>query len=298
MRILMSGATGLIGQRLTAALRKSGHEVAALVRRPPQAGEVQWQPGQELDAEKLTGYDAIIHLAGKNIAGVWTEKFKQEVRDSRVLGTRTLADATAESYRRHGKPGIFLAAAAVGFYGNRDDELLTETSPAGTGFLAEVSQPWEAATLPASDAGVRVVNLRIGVVLAKDGGALKPMLPAFRLGLGGRVGNGRQYWSWISLDDVIGAFVFALENDQLRGPVNVVAPNPARNAEFVKTLGEVLHRPTIFPMPAWVVRLAMRQMGEELLLGSARAIPAKLLAAGYRFQHPELREALAHALAD
>ena len=226
-------------------------EPVALVRRAPREGEVQWSPGEPLDPAKLADCDAVVHLAGKNIAGRWTEKFKQEVRDSRVQGTRTLATAAAESYRRSGKPGVFLSASAIGYYGDRGEELLTESSPAGGGFLAEVSQQWEAATAPASEAGVRVVNLRIGVVLAHGGGALPPLLLPFRLGLGGHMGSGEQYWSWIGLDDVVGAIQFALENGSLRGPVNLVSPRPARNQEFVRALGEVLHRPTIFPLPAW-----------------------------------------------
>lgn len=296
MRILMSGASGLIGRGLSAVLRQSGHEVAKLVRRAPDAGEVQWRPGEALDAEKLAGFDAVIHLAGKNVAGLWTEKFKREVHASRVVGTDTLAEAAAESCQRNGRPGIFLCASATGYYGNRGADVLTEENAPGKGFLAETCVAWEAAAQPARDAGLRVVNVRIGVVLAKDGGALKPLLPPFKLGLGGRIGDGRQFWSWVSLDDVVGTFVFALEKEQVRGPVNAVSPQPARNAEFVKALGRVLHRPTIFPLPAWVIRLAMREMGEEMLLTSARVEPAKLLAAGYRFQHPDLEEALQHAL--
>ncbi len=296
MRVLMSGASGLIGHRLSALLRQSGHEVARMVRRVPDAGEVQWRPGVALDAEKVAGFDAVIHLAGKNVAGIWTEKFKRELHASRVVGTDTLAEAAAESYKRNGQPRIFLCASATGYYGNRGDEVLTEDSAPGKGFLAETCVAWEAAAQPARDAGLRVVNVRIGVVLAKDGGALKPLLLPFKLGLGGRIGDGRQFWSWVSLDDVVGAFVFALEHEQVRGPVNAVSPQPARNAEFVKALGRVLHRPTILPLPAWVIRLVMREMGEEMLLSSARVEPAKLMADGYRFQHPELEEALHHVL--
>jgi uncharacterized protein (TIGR01777 family) len=296
MRVLISGASGLIGRALTPALISAGHEPLALVRRAPRDNEVQWTPGERLNPAKLAGADAIVHLAGKNVAGRWTEKFKQEVLESRVRGTRTLADAAAESYRLSGQPRIFISAAGVNFYGSRGDELLTEESSTGQGFLAEVSRQWEAAAAAATDAGVRVVNLRIGVVLARDGGALKPLLLPFRLGLGGRIGSGKQFWSWISFADIIGVAQFALHNDSLRGPVNTVGPAPVRNEEFVRALGEELHRPTIFPLPAWIVRTMLGEMGEELLLTSIRAEPAKLRAAGYRFAHAELRDAMHAAI--
>jgi len=292
MRIFVTGASGLIGRALSRALHENGDQVIALVRRPANEGEVRWNPREPLDPAKLAGCDAVVHLAGKNIAGYWTETFKQEVRDSRVQGTQALAKAAADSYRRSGQPRVFISASAIGYYGNRGDELLTEESTPGQGFLPEVSQEWEAATTPAREAGVRVVNLRIGVVLARDGGALKSMLLPFKLGLGGRVAGGQQYWSWVSLDDVVGIILFALQNENLRGPVNAVSPEPARNEEFVRALGEVLHRPTIFPVPAFVVRTLMGEMGEAALLGSARVEPAKLKTAGYQFRHPQLKEAL------
>ena len=296
MRVLISGASGLIGRALTPALISAGHTPVALVRRAPRENEVQWNPGERLDAEKLAGADAIVHLAGKNVAGRWTEKFKQEVLESRAQGTRTLANAAAESYRQSGRPRIFISAAGVNYYGDRGDELLTEQSSSGKGFLAEVSRQWEAATAPASEAGLRVVNLRIGVVLAHDGGALKPMLLPFRLGLGGRIGSGKQFWSWIAFDDVIGVTLFALHSDSLRGPVNTVGPEPVRNEEFVRALGEELHRPTIFPLPAWIVRTLLGEMGGELLLTSIRAEPAKLKTAGYTFVHSDLRDAIRTAV--
>ncbi len=208
----------------------------------------------------------------------------------------TLATAAGESYRLSGKPKVLLCASGAGYYGNRGDEVLTEQSAAGEGFLAEVCKQWEAASAPASDAGVRVVRLRIGVVLARDGGALKPLLLPFQLGLGGRIGSGRQYWSWIALDDVIGAMMFALQNDSLHGPVNAVGPTPVRNQEFVRALGEALHRPTIFPLPEWAIRTLLGEMGEELLLTSARVLPTELEAAGYRFRHADLIDALHAAL--
>jgi uncharacterized protein (TIGR01777 family) len=292
MRILISGASGLIGNALRPALAAAGHASSALVRRAPAGDEVQWNPCQPLDPQPLASYDAIVHLAGKSISGRWSETFKREVRESRVLGTQTLATAAAESYRNTGSPRVFVAASATGYYGNRGDEELTEASQPGSGFLAEVCEEWEAATSPTSEAGVRVVNLRIGVVLAKHGGALKDMLPAFRLGLGGPIGDGRQYMSWIMLDDVVGAFLFALANEKLKGPVNAVAPHAVRNAEFVRALGKALHRPTFFSLPAFVVRTVFGEMGEALLLGSARVRPAMLEAAGYSYRHPELGEAL------
>jgi uncharacterized protein len=292
MKILISGASGLIGNAIRPALAAANHSSWALVRRIPVADEVQWNPGQPLDPQKLAGFDAVVHLAGKPISGRWSEQFKRAVRESRVLGTRTLAGAAAESFRQTGLPRVMVAASATGYYGNRGDEELTEDSAPGSGFLAEVCQDWEAAASPAAEAGIRVVNLRIGVVLAKHGGALRAMLPAFRLGLGGPVADGRQYMSWIALDDLAGIFLFALTNDSLQGQVNAVAPQPVRNAEFVGTLGKVLNRPAIFPLPALIVRAVFGEMGEALLLGSARARPAKLEAAGYSFRHSELYEAL------
>jgi uncharacterized protein len=296
MRVLISGASGLIGRALTPALIAAGHEPVALVRRAPRENEVQWSPGERLDPEKLAGADAIVHLAGKNVAGFWTEKFKQELLESRVQGTRTLANAAAESCRRRRQPSIFISASGLNYYGSRGGEVLTEESSSGSSFLAEVSRQWEAATVTASEAGVRVVNLRIGIVLAHDGGALKPMLLPFRLGLGGRIGDGKQFWSWISFDDVIGVVLFALQNDGLRGPVNTVGLAPVRNGEFVRELGEALHRPTIFPLPAWIVRTLLGEMGDELLLTSIRAEPAKLKNAGYTFVHLDLRNAMKAAL--
>jgi uncharacterized protein (TIGR01777 family) len=292
MRELISGASGLLGSALVRELRAGGHEPIALVRRTAGAGEVQWEPRQPLHPDRLTGCDAVVHLAGKNIAGLWTKKFKQEVLESRVFGTRTLATAAAENYRRSGKPTVFVCASGMSYYGDRGDEVLTEESLMGQGFLAEVVRQWEAAAEPCREAGLRVVNLRIGVVLARNGGALKPMLPAFRFGLGGRVGSGKQYWSWIALEDVIGMMIFALQNDGVRGPVNVVGPAPVRNAEFVRALGKELHRPTIFPLPAFIVKTFLGEMGQELLLTSARVLPAKMNAAGYRFRHSELGDAL------
>jgi uncharacterized protein (TIGR01777 family) len=296
MRILISGASGLIGNALRTRLTQQGDDTAVLVRRSPRTGEVQWAPGQPLDPQKLFEFDAIVHLAGKNIAARWSEKLKREVRDSRVQGTHTLATAAAASFRQCGNPRTFIAASAIGYYGNRGDEVLTEASAPGQGFLPEVCVEWEAAADPAREAGLRVAHMRVGVVLAKDGGALPPMLLPFRLGLGGRIGNGRQYWSWVALDDVVGGFVFALHDEHVSGPVNVVAPQPARVSDFVHTLGDVLHRPTIVPLPAFAVRMLLGEMGETLLLDSAKVMPTKLETAGYKFIHPDLSGALQAAL--
>lgn len=298
MRILISGASGLIGSALRTHITQHGDETATLVRHVPRSGEVQWTPGQRFDPQQLSCFDAVVHLAGKNIAGRWTGRFKQEVRDSRVQGTHTLAGAAAESFRQFGKPRTFIAASAIGYYGNRGDEALTETSVPGQGFLPDVCVEWEAAADPAREAGIRVAHMRIGVVLAKDGGALPPLLLPFRLGLGGRIGSGRQYWSWITLQDVVGAFAFALHDEQLRGPVNVVAPQPARLSEFISALGQVLHRPTVLPLPAFAVKLMLGEMGETLLLDSAKVLPTKLQAAGYRFMHPDLQGALQSVIND
>jgi len=292
MRILISGASGLLGSAIRPALASAGHSPFALVRRAPAANEVPWDPASSLDPRRLEGFDGIVHLAGKNIAGRWTGDFKRQRRESRVQGTARLALAAAQCYRQTGMPRIFVMASAIGYYGDRGDEELTETSPPGRGFLAQVCQEWENASRPAADAGVRVVNFRVGAVLARHGGALRAMLPPFRLGLGGRIGDGRQYLSWITLDDVADAFRDALANAELRGPVNLVAPYPVRNAEFVRSLADTLHRPAIFPLPRLLVRVLLGEMGESLLLASARVQAIKLQGAGFRFQHPELRGAL------
>ena len=296
MRVLISGASGLIGSALCEKLTAQGDETAALVRRVAKSGEVQWTPRETLDPALLSSFDAVVHLAGNSIAGRWTPELKREVRNSRIKGTRTLAVAAAESFRQTGMPRAFIAASAIGYYGNRGDEVLTEASAPGSGFLPEVCVEWEAAANPAREAGMRVAHMRIGVVLAKNGGALPQLLRPFRLGLGGRIGDGRQYWSWVCLEDVVGAFVFALRNDSVVGPVNVVSPDPARVSDFVRTLGEVLHRPTIFPLPAFAVRAMLGEMGQALLLDSARVIPQKLQTLGYNFAHSELYEALRAAL--
>lgn len=289
MRVLVSGATGLIGVALSDALRARGDIVVSLSRNPDraEAPAVAWDPrGQELAPNALEDVDAVIHLAGESIAaGRWTPEQKDRIRLSRTQGTRLLAEAIAEAPK---KPSVFVSASAIGFYGNRDDEALDETSASGTGFLAEVCIEWEAAAEPAREAGVRVVHPRIGIVLAKDGGALEKMLLPFRLGLGGRMGSGQQYMSWIALEDVVGLLLFALDNAELSGPMNVTAPSPATNAEFTRALGRALGRPTLLPLPRFAARLALGEMADELLFFGARVQPATALSAGYRFEHNDL----------
>ncbi len=290
MKIAITGATGLIGSALVPRLWAENHQIVRLVRSAPQPGQVYWNPEKgELDAASLEGIDACIHLAGETIAGLrWTKAKKGRILESRVKGTRLLAETLAKIQR---PPRVMLCASAIGFYGDRGDELLTEESAMGGGFLAEVVQAWEGAGGPAKGK-TRGVNLRIGIVVSRDGGALKPLLPLFKLGLGGRVGSGRQYWSWVSLDDVVNAFLFALANERLQGPVNVTAPNPVTNAAFAKALGRVLSRPAIVWTPGLLMRLLLGEAAKELILSGARVTPAKLLANGYAFAHTDLEPAL------
>lgn len=297
MNIFVTGATGLIGNALSERLRAEGHSITAMVRGTPKSGEVRWAPGQRLDPAVLANADAVVHLAGKNVATRWTPEAKQELFASRVEGTKTISDAVAECFRSTGRPGVFVSASAIGYYGNRGDEILTETSAPGTGFLKEICVAWEGAAQSAKDAGVRVIHPRIGVVLSDDGGALAKMLPIFKLGGGGRLGDGRQWWSWISIDDVVGAITFALLSPQVRGPLNLTAPNPVTNAAFTKILGEVLHRPTIFPVPKFALHVALgTEAANETALGSLRVLPSRLLEYGYNFAYADLREALQNIL--
>ena len=291
MRVLISGSSGLIGSSLVPALEGAGHSVIRLVRRNPAANEIRWDLSKSPPAKggSFEGFDAVVHLAGESIAGRWTAAKKARIRDSRVQGTRALAAALAQTKR---PPRVMVCASAIGIYGDRSEEALREESAPGSDFLADVARQWEAATEPASRAGIRVVSLRFGVVLSARGGALARMLPPFRMGVGGRIGSGRQWMSWIALDDVVGVIQHALATDAVHGPVNAVAPTPVTNAEFTRTLGKVLHRPTVFPLPAFIVRLAFGEMGEALLLGSQRVDCGKLLASGYRFRHSELKPAL------
>lgn len=291
--LALSGASGLIGRHLRPLLAKRGWRVCRLVRDRTQAtGEhVYWCPTTgEFDAERLEGFAAVVHLAGENIAsGRWSPARKRALRDSRVAGTSLLCGGLA---RLRQPPKVLVAASAVGYYGDRAEEVLTEASPAGSGFLAELVRDWEAAAEPAREAGIRVVHLRIGLVLTAAGGALARMLTPFRLGLGGRVGSGRQYMSWIALADLLAGIVHALEVVELSGPVNATAPTPVTNAEFARTLARVLHRPALLPLPGWAVRLLLGEMGRELLLVSVRARPEKLAATGFVFAYPRLEDAL------
>jgi len=297
MRVLLSGSSGLVGSALIPALVSGGHEVVCLVRSQPrdEASEVRWDPqAGEIDGAGLKGVDAAVHLAGESIAaGRWTAARKDRILESRVRGTRLLAEALAGLEQR---PAVLVSASAVGYYGDRGEETLTEESDSGSAFLSEVCRQWEAATEPAVEAGMRVVNLRSGVMLSTAGGALPRLLTPFRLGVGGTLGSGKQFMSWIAIDDVVGAILHVLTTETLRGPVNAVAPQARTNREFTKTLGRVLRRPTLLPMPAFAARLAFGQMADELLLCSQRAEPAKLVASGYKFRFPELEGALRHLL--
>ncbi len=293
MKVVISGASGLVGSALTSRLAADGHDVIRLVRREEQRADdtALWNPTEgEIEREALEGADAVVHLAGENISsGRWTAARKSSIRQSRVIGTTLISETIASLTRR---PRVLVSASAVGFYGDRGDEVLTESSTAGEGFLPEVAIGWEQATKAASIAGTRVVLFRSGLVLSTEGGALAKMLPLFRLGLGGRLGNGRQFMSWISLDDLLRAVFFAIEHDALSGPVNAVAPEPVTNAEFTRVLAAVLHRPAIFPAPAFALKAAMGEMAEELLLSSTRVVPQRLLDAGFDFAHADLESAL------
>jgi uncharacterized protein (TIGR01777 family) len=297
MNVLVTGSSGLVGSALVSQLKGDGHTVTRLVRSRRSAAEAQvpWDPEVgTIDAASLEGLDAVVHLAGESIAaGRWTAARKVRILESRVKGTRLLAEALA---RLHKRPKVLVSASAVGYYGDRGEEGLGEESASGSGFLAEVCRQWEAAATPASQSGIRVVHPRFGVILSRAGGALPRLLLPFRLGLGGRLGSGQQFMSWIALDDVVGAIHHAITHDDLQGPVNAVSPAPARNHEFTKTLGRVLRRPTVFPLPAFAARLAFGQMADEMLLASQRVEPAKLLASGYQFQFPDLESALRHLL--
>lgn len=291
MRILVTGATGLVGSQLVETLKSQGHHVLRLVRNQPQGGDVFWNPNKrEIDKEKLEGLDAVVHLAGENIAsGRWTQEKKERIRASRVEGTKFLCETLSAL---KAPPEVLVSASAIGYYGDRCDELLTEQSSSGNGFLAEVCREWEAATGAAKAGGIRVVNVRIGVVLSTRGGALQKMLPPFKMGGGGKLGSGKQYMSWIALDDLIGVIQHAMNSKELSGPINAVAPDAVTNEEFTSALGSALHRPTIFPVPGFAVHLLLGEMADELLLSSARVKPEKVLASGYSFKHPQLQPTL------
>jgi uncharacterized protein (TIGR01777 family) len=296
MKIVVTGSTGLVGSALIPELESDGHEVVRLVRAEPKnRAEVAWDPeAGTIDLASLEGADAVVHLAGENIAeGSWTDEKKKRIRESRVKGTRLISESLAQLPT---PPRTLISASAIGFYGNRGDEVLTEESASGSDYLAVVCREWEEATTAAAEKGVRVVNLRFGIILSTKGGALAKMLTPFQVGVGGRLGSGKQFMSWVDIADVTGAIRQALRSETLSGPVNVVAPNPITNRKFTKTLGRVLSRPTLFPVPAFAVRLAFGEMADALLLASQRVEPAQLKKSGYEFKYTELESSLRHVL--
>jgi uncharacterized protein len=297
MKVLISGASGLIGTALTDELRAHGHAVGHLVRPGgiARAGDIRWDPAAgSADLDAMEGAEAVVNLGGANIGeGRWTPERKKILRTSRVDSTRVLVDSLA---RLKKKPRAFLSASAVGYYGDRGDEVLTETSRAGEDFLARLASDWEAEAIRAEASGMRTVILRFSVVLSRKGGALARMLTPFRMGVGGRLGSGKQWMSWIALEDVAQTARFAIEDEKLNGAVNMVAPNPVQNAEFTRVLARVLHRPAIFPAPAFALRLMLGEMADALLLSSQRALPERLIEAGYAFRFKSLDAALRAAL--
>jgi uncharacterized protein (TIGR01777 family) len=296
MKVLIAGASGLVGSALIPAIEAEGATVTRLVRTSAGAGEIEWHPNNDrINAPALEGFDAIINLAGENIAaGRWTDEQKRKIHDSRVNGSHLISETIAKLKK---KPKVFLCASATGIYGDRDDEALDEESDSGGGFLAGVCREWEQATEPAAAAGIRTVNLRFGPILAREGGMLAKLLTPFKMGMGGKVGSGKQYISWVAIEDVVNAIMLALKDESVRGPLNIVSPNPVTNEIFTKTLGHVLGRPTALAMPAFAVRLAFGEMADEMLLASQRVIPKKLNDLGYEFQQPELEGALKKHLA-
>jgi uncharacterized protein len=292
-RILISGASGMVGSALVPTLRAGGAQIVRLARpgTPSRAGEqtVAWDPTQPISPDSVSGFDAVIHLAGENIVGRWTPEKKARICDSRIPPTTHLSQALAQAKQ---KPGVFLSASAIGFYGSRGDEVLTEDKAPGSGFTADLAHEWELATTAAINAGIRTVQMRVGVILAASGGALSKMLTPFKMGVGGKVGTGRQWMGWVDLQDILGAIHHLLKTDSLSGPVNLVSPNPVTNAEFTKILAGVLRRPAIFPMPAFAARLAFGEMADELLMASQRVAPGKLIASGYTFRFGDLRTSL------
>jgi uncharacterized protein len=296
MEIAVTGASGFIGTALVAGLAAAGHRVVRLVRVPPAPGspDIYWDPDKAyVDTIRLDGIDAVVHLAGESIAQRWTYDKKSRIQLSRTRGTQLIAEAVRQLTQ---PPKVLVSSSAIGWYGNRGSEILREDSPPGSGFLADVCRDWEAATEVASRAGIRVVHLRTGIVLSKKGGALAKMLPPFQLGIGGKVGSGKQYMSWIDLDDLISAMIHAIKTPSLQGPVNGVSPNPVTNTVFAQTLGKVLGRPAVVPLPAFAVRVMFGEMGDALLLASQRVEPARLKASGYLFRYPVLEAALRHLL--
>lgn len=290
MKVLVTGSSGLVGSALVESLEANDHRPVRLQRGSPGNGPA-WDPDSGIvDLEGAEDIDVVVHLAGENISeGRWNASKKARIIDSRVKGTRLLAEFFAAADH---KPSAIVSASAVGFYGDSGEMVVDESSEPGDGFLADVCKKWEEATAAAVQAGIRVVNIRLGVVLSAAGGALKKMLLPFRLGVGGVIGSGNQFMSWISIEDVVEAIQYAMVNDSLVGPVNLVSPNAVTNREFTRALGRALHRPTMFPMPAFAARLVFGEMADELLLAGTRAVPRKLMECGYEFRHPELTEAL------
>lgn len=291
MKLLISGASGLIGSSLTRAVVDAGHTVVPLVRKPGIPYTVHWDPEKgTIDSAGLEGCDAVVHLAGESIASRrWTPAQKARILHSRVQGTELLASALARLNRR---PAVMISSSAIGVYGDCGDAVVTEATAPGSDFLASVCKAWEHATAAASNAGIRVVHLRTGIVLAKNGGALAKMVTPFKLGVGGRIGSGMQYMSWIDLEDEVQVILHCIQTESLQGPVNSVGPSPVTNAEFTKTLGRALSRPSVVPLPAFAARLALGEMADGLLLASQRVQPTKLLSTGYVFRHTNLEQTL------
>jgi uncharacterized protein (TIGR01777 family) len=289
MKIAVTGSSGLVGSALVSLLQKMGHDVVRLKR--PEHWDIETRT---VNTSVFSGANAVVHLAGESIAsGRWTAARKQRIRDSRTIGTKLIAETIS---RIDPSPHVLVSASAIGYYGDRGDELLREESPSGTGFLADVCRQWESATEAATRKGIRVVHLRTGLVLSAKGGAMGKMLLPFKFGIGGKIGSGHQYWSWISLDDICAVIVHCIDAPGLHGPVNAVSPSPVTNLEFTKTLGRVLGRPTIFPLPAFAARLVLGEMADALLLSSARVEPSKLMASRFVYKHKELEPTLKYLL--
>jgi len=296
VKVAVTGASGLIGSALVPALRARGDEVLRLVRRPAKSSdEVQWDPkAGTVDVEKLAGIDGVVHLAGAGVGDHrWTDEYKMEILNSRVDGTRTIVNAITHL---DPKPRVLVSGSAIGWYGDTGDTPVTEIAPAGSGFLADVVRAWEAAAEPAAAAGIRVAYARTGLVVAKEGGAWARMFPLFKLGLGGKLGSGKQWWSWISLRDEVAALIYLLDEPTISGPVNLTAPNPRTNAEITKAMGDVLHRPTFAAAPAFALKTVLGEFSIEVL-GSARVLPAVLEANSFTWQDPQIDDAIRAALA-
>jgi len=292
MKILISGSHGFIGSALHAHLRQQGHSLLRLIRltQVARSDEVFWNPAEQfIEHGKLAGVDAVIHLAGENLYGRWNDKKKQAIRDSRAIGTTFLSKTLAA---KADKPKVLICASAIGYYGDRGEHDCIENTSGGEGFLAEIARVWEDATKPAADAGIRVVNLRFGIVLGKDGGALAKMLTPFKMGMGGPLGDGQQWISWISILDAVRVIEFAMSHETLKGPVNTVSPHPVRNKEFARTLGRALHRPEVVPIPRRMLHFMFGEMADETLLASTKALPHKLQLEEFQFEHPDLHTAL------